>query len=112
LEGEDRAKPTIEINGKKAAQIMLCMGSQTGTVTGHSKWRENLRLAMQYHQTIEALYPGLARPLLLRSSKYNQHLTTGSILLEIGTESNTLSEAEYSASLAAEALINLLNTLV
>ncbi len=112
LTGNDRAKPTTEINGKKAAQIMLCIGSETGTVTGHPKWRENLRFAMKYQQTIEALYPGLARPLLLRSSKYNQELTVGSILLEIGTESNTLKEVEYSASLAADALINLLNTMV
>lgn len=112
LAGNDRAKPTTEINGKKAAQIMLCMGSETGTVTGHPKWRENLRFAIKYQQTIEALYPGLARALLLRSSKYNQNLSTGSILLEIGTESNTLKEAEYSAELAADALINLLNTMV
>lgn len=112
LEGNDRAKPTVEINGQKAAQIMLCMGSESGTVTGYPNWRENLRFAMKYHQMVEVLYPGLARPLLLRSSKYNQNLSTGSILLEIGTESNTLKEAEYSANLAAEALINLLNTMV
>lgn len=112
LEGSNRAKPTIEINGKKAAQIMLCMGSETGTVTGYPNWRENLRFAIKYQQTIEALYPSLARPLLLRSSKYNQNLSVGSILLEIGTESNTLKEVEYSATLAAEALINLLNTMV
>ena len=112
LEGADRAKPTVTIDGKKAAQIMLCMGSETGTVTGYPNWKENLRFAMKYHQTIEALYPGIARPLLLRSSKYNQNLSTGSILLEIGTESNTLKEVEYSATLAAEALINLLNTMV
>ena len=112
LTGSDRAKPTVEINGKKAAQIMLCMGSETGTVTGYPKWRENLRFAIRYQQTIEALYPGLARALLLRSSKYNQNLSVGSILLEIGTESNTLKEAEYSAELAADALISLLNTMV
>ena len=112
LEGNDRAKPTVTVNGEKAAQIMLCMGSQTGTVTGYPNWRENLRLAIKYQQTVEALYPGLARPLLLRSSKYNQNLSTGSILLEIGTESNTLSEVEYSANLASDALINLLNTMV
>ena len=112
LEGNDRAKPTFEVNGKKAAQIMLCMGSETGTVTGYPEWRENLRFAIKYQQTIEVLYPGLARALLLRSSKYNQNLSVGSILLEIGTESNTLKEAEYSAELAADALINLLNTMV
>lgn len=112
LDGSNRARLTTLVEGKKAAQIMLCMGSETGTVTGHPDWKENLRFAMKYQQTIEALYPGLARPLLLRSSKYNQELTKGSILLEIGTESNTLKEVEYSANLAADALINLLNTMV
>lgn len=111
LNETDRVRPVAEINGKRAAQVMLCMGSQSGTVKNHPNWRENFRLALRLQQTLEVMYPGLARPIVLASKLYNQNLTTGSLLIEMGTESNTLSEAEYSAELTANALVSLLNTL-
>ncbi len=111
LNETDRVRPVAEINGRRAAQVMLCMGSQSGTVKNHPNWRENFRLALKLQQTLEVMYPGLARPLVLASKLYNQNLTTGSLLIEMGTESNTLAEAEYSAELTANALISLLNTL-
>ncbi len=102
--GNDKAKVVKEINGKNAAQVMLVMGSETGGISGFPDWKQNLRLAMRFHQKIETMYPGLARPLLLKSSKYNQNLTTGSMLLEVGTDANTLDEAKYSAELVGKAL--------
>lgn len=39
-------------------------------------------------------YPTLMRPLLLRNSRYNQHATTGSLLVEVGTAGNAPEEAE------------------
>ncbi len=106
-----KAKLVTEINGKKAAQVMLVMGSQTGSITGHPHWKENLSLAFKLQQTIEAKYPTLARPVMLASKKYNQSLTKGSLLIEFGTEVNTLSEASYSAELVGNSLVSLLNTL-
>ena len=106
-----KIKPTVEINGKKAAQVMLVAGCEAGAVEGFPNWRENLRLSMKLHQTIEEMYPSLARPITITARKYNLHLTTGSLLIEMGTEANTLSEAEYSAELVANALIKLLNCL-
>ncbi|MEE0929002.1 MAG: stage II sporulation protein P [Acutalibacteraceae bacterium] len=107
----DKCKPTVTIGGKKAAQVMLVMGSQTGSVTGFPNWRENFRLAIRYQQTMEALYPGLARPLAFASRRYNENLTTGSMILEVGTDANTFEEACYSAELAGKSLLSLLNTL-
>ncbi len=103
----DKVKPIAKINGKSAAQVMLVMGSQTGSVTGHGNWQENLKFALKYQQKMEKMYPGLARAMMLNSSKYNQNLTTGSILLEVGSEANTLGEAMAGAELAANALIEL-----
>ncbi len=111
LSGGDRSRPVKEIGGRNAAQVMLCMGSETGAVKGHPNWKENLKLALRFQQTMEVMYPGLARPLVLASKLYNQHLTTGSMLIEVGTESNLLSEAEYSAELVGDALAGFLNTL-
>ncbi len=108
---DGKAKLVTEIGGKKAAQVMLVMGSQSGNVKDYPNWKENLSLAIKLHQKIEQKYPTLARPILLRSSKYNQNLTTGSLLLEFGTEANTLDEAVYSAELVGEALVSLLKTI-
>ncbi len=106
-----KTRPIAQINGRDAAQVMLVMGSQTGGITNFPKWKENLSLAVKYQQTLEVMYPSLARAITLNSAKYNQNLTVGSILLEVGSEANTFSEAEYAAECAATALVSLLNTL-
>ncbi|MBO5852761.1 MAG: stage II sporulation protein P [Clostridia bacterium] len=111
MSGNDKCKPTKTINGKKAAQVMLVVGSETGTVTGFPNWKQNFRLALRFQQTMEVMYPGLARAMTFCSRKYNMNLTNGSMLLEVGTEANTLEEACYSAELAGNALLSVLNTL-
>ena len=109
--GSDKIKLVTEINGKKAAQVMLVMGSESGSITNHPNWKENLKLALKLQQTMESKYPTLARPLSLMSKKYNQSLSEGALLIEFGTDVNTLDEACYSAELVADSLVSLLNTL-
>lgn len=109
--GSDKVKLTADINGKKAAQVMLVMGSQSGSVTNFPNWRENLKLAVRLQQSLEVMYPTLARPLSLVSKNYNESLSNGSLLLEMGTDANTVEEVEYSAELVGNALVSLLNTL-
>lgn len=106
-----KAALVTNINGKKAAQVMLVSGCQSGSVTGFENWKENFRLAIRLQQTMEVLYPTLARPILFTARKYNQHLTTGSLLIECGTEANTLEQAKYSAELLADCLASTLNML-
>lgn len=93
-----------KIGTDSAAQLMLVAGCEAGDVTGYPNWKENFRLALKLQQTIEVMYPGLARPILFTERKYNQHLTTGSLLIECGTDANTLEQAKYSATLLAECL--------
>ena len=107
----DKVKVTTEIHGKKAAQVMLVMGSQSGNVSNFPNWKENLKLATRLQQTLETMYPSLARSIHFMSKNYNQSLTNGSMLIEIGTDGNTLSEAKYSAELLSDDLINMINTL-
>lgn len=109
--GSDKAKLVTKINGKKAAQVMLVMGSQSGSIKNHPNWQENLKLALKLQQTMETKYPTLARPLTLASKNYNQSLSKGALLIEFGTDMNSLSEAKYSAELVANSLIELLNNL-
>ena len=106
----DKVKLVSKIDGRKAAQVMLVMGSETGGITNFPNWKQNLSLAVKYQQTMEVMYPGLARAITLNSAKYNQNLTVGSLLLEVGSEANTFDEAAAAAEAASAALVSLLNT--
>ena len=110
-ENGDKVKLVTEIGGKKAAQVMMVMGSQSGGVTNFPNWEENFKLAVKLQQKIEQKYPTLARPLMLMSKNYNQSLTTGSLLIEFGTDVNTLEEVHYSAEMVGESLAELLSSL-
>ena len=106
----DKIAPVMTVDGREAAQVMLVMGSQTGSVSDYPNWRENLRLATKLQYVFESNYPQFARPMLLKSARYNQNLTTGSILLEVGSDANTFEQAKYSAELVGESLVLLLNS--
>lgn len=108
----DKVKLVTEINGKKAAQVMLVMGSQSEGESSFPNWKENLKLAVRLQQTLEVKYPTLARPISLTTGKYNESLTKGSLLIEFGTDANSLAEVHYSAELVGDALASLFNTLV
>lgn len=105
-----RAKPTVTINGQKAAQMMIIVGCD-GKKTPIPNYRQNLRFGAALNSAIEQKYPGLMRSLLFRYSFYNQDLTTGSILVEMGSVANTLSEAVYSGKLLGSAMADYLKSL-
>ncbi len=112
LGGDTRLKPTTTVNGKKAAQIMIISGCDDDGSLGFPDWEYNLRLAMRLQQA-GAEYDGqLMRPLNFTPSKYNEHMTHGSLLVEFGTEVSTIDEAVYSGQLFGDALVKVLNELV
>ena len=83
------------------------VGSDGGGLS-HPDWMENLRLAVAIQEQALTDYPTLMRPLLLRNSRYNQHATTGSLLVEVGTAGNAPEEAALAARLFARNLAELL----
>lgn len=93
-------KAVTNIDGAKTAQVLLVMGSDDKGLP-HPNWQKNLALAMRIQHRMDTLWPGLARPITLRSSRFNQQLTTGSVLVEIGSHGNTLQEALAGARLFA-----------
>lgn len=105
---DNLVKPVVKINGKDAAQVMICVGSNTGEVDYYPNWKKNLSFGLKLQQTLEVLYPGLARALFLAKERcYNQNLSPGSLIIEFGTNANHYSEAEYSAKLVGNALVTL-----
>ena len=86
--------PKVNINGKSVAKLMIVVG--VGYQNLENKyWKENLSLALKIAKVGEAMYPGLFRHVLVRDSRYNQHIEDGSILVEVGATGNTLEEAYY-----------------
>ena len=104
LIGEDGTvyKAVTEVNGETTAQVMMVVGTD---VQGqeHPYWTENLALAIRIQQKLDERWPTLARPITLRSSRFNQQLTRGSLLVEVGSHGNTLEEALRGARLFAKA---------
>ncbi|MBE6902475.1 MAG: stage II sporulation protein P [Ruminococcaceae bacterium] len=98
-----RIAPTAIINGRNAAQFMIISGCDDGTFN-MPHYMENFKLAALLQNMSEAMHPSLARPVLFDYRNYNQHITTGSLLIEIGSHANALEEALYTAELLGESM--------
>lgn len=103
-----RCKPTAEINGRKAAQLMIISGAEEGYITDFPYWEDNLRFSLCFQKTAEDMYPGLMKPLYFCQRKYNMDVTKCSFLLEVGTDANTLAEAVYSGYLTGNVLCEII----
>ena len=102
-----RLKPLCEIEGQDTAQVMIIAGCDNGSTVNLPDWKKNLGFAAAWEAEMETLYPGLTRPVLCGYRFYNQDVTTGSLLIEIGGHANTLTEAVRAGEYAARALASL-----
>lgn len=98
---------TAEVNGEPIAQLMLVVGTDEGGLY-HPNWRDNLSWALKLQAVMERSWPGLCRHIDLRTERFNQHATAGSLLVEVGASGNTLKQALVSARLLGEGLADLI----
>ena len=101
--GNTLTQPVVEINGKESAQVMIISGCDDGTMN-MPNYMQNYHFACRLQENMEGMFPGLTRPILFDYRHYNQDLTTGSLLLEVGTHGNTLEQAQYAGELVGKAL--------
>ena len=95
--------PTVKINGIPAAQLMFVIGTDGGGLE-HPNWNENLKIAVKIQEKANELYPGLFRPIIIRNSRYNQHVAKGASIIEVGATGNTLDECILSMQCLANVL--------
>lgn len=95
--------PTVKINDKYAAQMMFVIGTDGGGLE-HPNWTQNLKIAIKIQKKANEMYPGLFRPIIVRNSRYNQHLTTGSSIIEVGATGNTMDQCILSMQCLANVL--------
>ncbi|MBR5519552.1 MAG: stage II sporulation protein P, partial [Clostridia bacterium] len=96
-----------ELDGVPCAQLMLVMGTDAAA-GDHPLWEENLKLALHMQEALLARSPTLARPIKLTRSSYNQFTAPGAMILEVGANGNSLTEAIRSGQAFAKALAEIL----
>ena len=101
-------------NGKRMAQIMFFNGMSRTATNGNIKYLKNLNkqtnlaFSLQLQAQAALKYPGFTRKIYVKGYRYNLHYRGRSLLVEVGAQNNTLSEAKASMSLLAELLNNVL----
>ena len=103
-------KTRAETESGECAQVMLLVGTGENGLY-HPNWERNMKLGLYLQNAMEESCPTLARPLCVKSERYNQHLSPGAIILEVGSTGNSLEEAvkaiEVFGNAAGEALLKL-----
>jgi len=95
--------PSIKVNGNKVAQLMFVIGSDGGGLE-HPNWNQNLKIAVKIQAKANEMYPGLFRPIIIRNSRYNQHVAKGACIIEVGATGNKLEECILSMQCLANVL--------
>lgn len=86
------------------ARMMLVVG--TDETLEHPNWRQNYAFAQAVSEEADRLEPGIMREPRLYSGRYNQHIASKAILVEVGSTDNDLDEAKRSVEILAQAIVN------
>ena len=106
--GEYNGSNFARQDGQEIAYIMLLVGKGTGaTNSGFDErpdWPKNLDLAQRITESINGLVSGAAREVKVKTGRFNQHVSTGALLIEVGNNRNTLEQALAACPVIAGAL--------
>ena len=92
LASNSQYRPTAEISGETVAKLMFVVGTNAAGLK-HDNWVENLKFALLVQERSNEIFPGLFRDMHLSTSRYNQHTSDKTIILEVGATGNTIEEA-------------------
>ena len=101
--GDDSYAPKVKIGDEYAAQIMFVIGTNGGGLY-HPNWQNNLRFAIKVQEIANEMYPGLFKPMIVRNSRYNQHLGKAAVIIEVGSTGNTLEQSLTSMKYLAKVM--------
>lgn len=105
----EKIKPLTTVNGTQTAQAMFVVGTDSGGAN-HPNWINNLTVATFFQNKLIEKYGNIMRPINLRKASFNAEHAPGSLLIEIGSCGNTLSEAKNCASLLGETIAEIILT--
>ena len=110
----EQTKLVTTQKGRRMAQIMFFNGMSRTASNGDIKYlrnpnkQMNLAFSLQLQAQAAKKYPGFTRKIYMKGYRYNLHYRGRSLLVEVGAQNNTLSQAKASMSLLAELLSDVL----
>ena len=110
----EKTKLVTMQKGRRMAQIMFFNGMSRTISNGNIRYLKNpnkqmnLAFSLQLQAQAAKKYPGFTRKIYMKGYRYNLHYRGRSLLVEVGAQNNTLSEAKASMSLLAELLSDVL----
>ena len=93
----------IEHEGQQMAQLMVLIGNG-GNYEVKPDYEANLRFAAKLTDVLNTRVKNICRPVMVKNGRYNQHVGTPAILIEVGHNENTLDQALASMPFLAEAI--------
>ncbi|MCC3648718.1 stage II sporulation protein P [Cytobacillus oceanisediminis] len=96
-----RGKTTALIGQESYARLFFVVGKE------HKNYEQNLQVATELHQALEAKYKGISRGVIVKGKSegngiYNQDLSERALLLEFGGVENNLDELNNSINAFAD----------
>lgn len=88
-----------QVNGIQMAQVMFFNGLSRTTAMGDIDYlynpyiADNLAISFQMQLKAAEYYPGFTRRIYLKGYRYNMHYCPKTLLIEVGAQTNTVSEA-------------------
>ena len=101
-----QAAYTLTVEGKQTAKLMMVVGTDANG-NAHPNWQTNMALAVKLHAQLEKLAPGSCRTISFRKQRFNQDLSAGAMLIEVGAAGNTHEQALAGAELLARGILAL-----
>ena len=97
------AQLTCAYAGNDSAKLMVLIGKGEN-FDEKPYFDENYSLACELTDKINSICPGLCREVMVKTGRYNQHISPASLLIEVGNNMNTLEEALSSMPVLADAI--------
>ncbi|MCD8021504.1 MAG: stage II sporulation protein P, partial [Lachnospiraceae bacterium] len=104
-----------EIDGVPTSRIMFFNGLSRDANGEDLSWlpnsylKENLAFSLQLQVLANAEYPGFTRKIYLQAERYNLHLRARSLLIEAGTQLNTVEEEQNAMAPIAKLIWQILS---
>lgn len=103
VDGGSQPDTSATVHGQESAQLMMVVG------TRQQGWERNMELAVKLTAVLERLHPGVTRPISFRTQQFNQDLSPGALIVEVGAAGNTRQEALQAVHALAESILALAN---
>ncbi len=98
----------ITVDGADCARLMVLIGTGEDGFKIKPNWQENYKLAQALTDTLNAIQSGLCRDVMVKTGRYNQHMSESALLIEVGHNENTLEQAQNAMKPLAQAISRVL----